>query len=111
MYSEVDSSFNFSFFENLEKSRVATEYVHATPTLRPAYFHFAVYVEMSYFLFLDVGLHGWVSTSRYSRSCTKGTLSQEGFVNSTFFSSAISVVFGETAERCIHPRLIFFVLR
>ena len=26
---------------------VATEYIHATPTLRPAYFHF-VYVEMSY---------------------------------------------------------------
>ena len=35
-------------FENLEKSRVATEYIHATPTLRPAYFHFVVYVEMSY---------------------------------------------------------------
>ena len=34
------------FFENLEN--VATEYIHATPTLRPAYFHFAVYVEMSY---------------------------------------------------------------
>ena len=41
------SPFSF-FFENLEKPRVATEYIHATPTLRPTYFHFAVYVEMSY---------------------------------------------------------------
>ena len=29
---------SLSFFENLEKSRVATEYIHATPTLRPAFF-------------------------------------------------------------------------
>ena len=41
----------FFFFENLEKSRVATEYIHATPTLRPAYFHFAVYVELPYQVF------------------------------------------------------------
>ena len=43
---QMDRIDGFKVFENLEKSRVATEYIHATPTLRPAYFHFAVYVEV-----------------------------------------------------------------
>ena len=48
VYVMPESVCVFFCFENLEKSRVATAYIHATPTLRPTYFHFAVYVEMSY---------------------------------------------------------------
>ena len=63
------------FFENLEKSRVATEHIHATPTLRP-----------TYFLFLCKPRNGdcrtaWLrSTPRYSRLGTKGTLFTRGIL-------------------------------
>ena len=32
---------------------------------------------------MDAGLHGWVSTPQYSRSCTKVHCSREGFCIST----------------------------
>ena len=66
-------------FENyLEKSRVATEYIHATPTLRPAYFHFAVYVEMSYSRYRSsVNETGIIGTQGSNSLCE---VSDSGFI-------------------------------
>ena len=74
------------FFENLEKSRVTTEYIHATPTLRPAYFHFAVYVEMSYSRYRSsVNETGIIGTQGSNSLCEVSDSGGFFFVVSDFF--------------------------
>ena len=66
------------FLENLEKSRVATEYIHATPTLRPAYFHFAVYVEirMRMLCFFEIAVYGITLTDNSYDQCRQGAFNK-----------------------------------